>query len=51
VMQQFEAAVREELGIESTPPPPPEPPQSRGLRSYIRRGAAPVRAEESRITG
>jgi len=48
VMQQFEAAVREELGIEATPPPPPVEPPSRGLRSYIRRDATPA---ESRVTG
>ncbi|WP_433720644.1 hypothetical protein ACQP2Y_36270 [Actinoplanes sp. CA-051413] len=48
VMQQFEAAVREELGIEATPPLPPVEPPSRGLRSYIRRDATPA---ESRVTG
>lgn len=52
VMQQFEAAIREELGIEATPPPPPPAqPPGRGLRSYLRRGATPVRSEESRVTG
>jgi hypothetical protein len=43
VMQQLEAAVREELGIEATPPLP-APQSSRGLRSYRRKG------EESRVT-
>ncbi|GGQ55530.1 hypothetical protein [Couchioplanes azureus] len=41
VMQQLEAAIREELGIEATPPPPPPPPAQttpRSLRSYLRRG-------------
>jgi hypothetical protein len=52
VMQQFEAAVREELGIEVAPPPPPSvPPPSRGLRSYIRRDPAPAGTEESRVNG
>jgi hypothetical protein len=51
VMQQFEAAVREELGIDATRPPLPAVPPSRGLRSYIRRGAAPAPTEESRVTG
>jgi hypothetical protein len=48
VMQEFEAAVREELEIQATPPPPVVDPPSRGLRSYIRRSPAPV--EESSIT-
>ena len=46
VMQEFEAAVREELAIEATPPLPAETPP-RGLRSYIRRSPA----EESSVTG
>jgi hypothetical protein len=49
VMQEFEAAVREELEIEATPPPAPVDPPSRGLRSYIRRSPAPTR--ESSVTG
>jgi hypothetical protein len=49
VMQQFEAAVREELAIQAKPPASLEAP-SRGLRSYVRRGAAPS-SEESRVTG
>jgi hypothetical protein len=52
VMQQFEVAVREELAIEAAPPPPPSagtPP--RGLRSYIRRGPAPVASQESHVAG
>ena len=51
VMQQFEAAVREELGIEANPPPRLAEPPSRGLRSYLRRGATPAGGEESRATG
>jgi hypothetical protein len=51
VMQQFEAAIREELGISTTAAPPPMEPPARGLRSYVRRGAAPARTEESRVTG
>ena len=51
VMQQFEAAVREELGIEASPPPPPVDPPSRGLRSYIRRPSAPAPSQKSRVTG
>jgi len=51
VMQQLEAAIREELGITATAPPPRAEPPSRGLRSYVRRGAEPVRSEESRVTG
>jgi hypothetical protein len=43
VMQQLEAAIREELGIEASPPLP-APQSSRGLRSYRRKG------EESRVT-
>ncbi|MEV8508302.1 hypothetical protein AB0368_26265 [Actinoplanes sp. NPDC051475] len=48
VMQQLEAAIREELGIEASPPPPPaeQPPRSR--RSYMRRGPA---SQESSVTG
>lgn len=49
VMQELEAAVREELQIEATPPPSPVATQPRGLRSYIRRSPAP--AEEPSVTG
>ncbi|OJF13442.1 hypothetical protein [Couchioplanes caeruleus] len=38
VMQQLEAAVREELGIQATPPLPPVDTSPRSLRSYLRRG-------------
>ncbi|MEV6595714.1 hypothetical protein AB0M36_02495 [Actinoplanes sp. NPDC051346] len=50
VMQELEAAIREELGIEATPPPPGEAPQrsSRSLRSYLRRGAPLAGAADSR---
>jgi hypothetical protein len=51
VMQQFEVAVREELGIEASPPAPGPVPSGRGLRSYVRRGAAPAPDKESRVTG
>ena len=52
VMQQLEAAIREELGIDAGPPPPAVEPPSRGLRSYGRRGAASApQAGESRVTG
>jgi hypothetical protein len=44
VLQQLEAAIREELGIEATPPALPAPQSSRGLRSAKRKG------EESRVT-
>jgi hypothetical protein len=52
VMQEFEAAVREELAIDASPPPPALEAPPRGLRSYLRRGAAVRRgaAEESRVT-
>ncbi|MET0493900.1 MAG: hypothetical protein ABW000_12310, partial [Actinoplanes sp.] len=42
VMQEFEAAVREELEIEATPPQSSTEPPSRGLRSG---------RKESRVTG
>jgi hypothetical protein len=51
VMQQLEAAIREELGIHASPPPPETQPPARGLRSYVRRGSTPARTEESRVTG
>jgi hypothetical protein len=51
VMQQFEAAIREELGIDATAPPAGVEPPSRGLRSYVRRGVVPAQSEQSRADG
>ncbi|UQU66723.1 hypothetical protein COUCH_10850 [Couchioplanes caeruleus] len=50
VMQQLEAAIREELGIEVTAPPPlPAGTAPRSLRGYLRRGSSASR--ESSVTG
>jgi hypothetical protein len=49
VMQELEAAIREELDIDATPPPLPEQAPPRSLRSYIRRGSSASR--ESSVTG
>ncbi|MFC6611730.1 hypothetical protein ACFQFC_32650 [Amorphoplanes digitatis] len=49
VMQEFEAAIREELEIRATPPAPLVVHPRRGLGSYIRR--TPAEAEESRVSG
>ncbi|BCJ55296.1 hypothetical protein Asp14428_67710 [Actinoplanes sp. NBRC 14428] len=49
VMQQLEAAIREELGIEVTPPPMPVEGPPRSLRTYLRRGSGA--SQESSVTG
>jgi len=51
VMQQLEAAIREELGIDASAPPAGLEPPTRGLRSYVRRGVVPAQSEDSRAAG